>query len=211
MRKFRDSRTSPASWTPSRRSLAVFCGLLLSLTGCQSMNNAQSGALAGAGIGALTGAMVGSNSGHAEGGALIGAATGALAGGIIGDAEDARQERDAAIAQAAYAQQTQQSVTNIDILQLAGSGISDDVIISTIRSQGGRFDLSPQAIITLKNSGVSDRVILEMQNYDTISPPITTVIAEPPPVVVVPPPGPRVHFSFGRRPRRRYRHFHWHW
>lgn len=187
-------------------------GLLLMLAGCQTMNHAQSGALLGTGMGAITGAMVGAHNGHAEGGALIGAAAGALAGGLIGDAEDARVERDAAIAQAAYAQQTQQAVTNIDVIQLTSSGVSPDVIISTIRSQGGRFDLAPQAIITLKNSGVSDRVIMEMQHHGRLGPPpVTTVVAEPPRrVVVVPPPGPRLHFSFGSGPRHR-RHHHHHW
>lgn len=209
-----DSPKSEARNTPPgqpHKTLTLWCGLVLSLTGCQSMNNAQSGALTGAGMGALTGAVIGSNSGHAEGGALIGAATGALAGGLIGDAEDAREERDAAIAQAAFAQQAQQAVTNVDVIQLASNGVSEEVIISTIRSQGGRFDLSPQAVITLKNSGVSDRVILEMQNHDRISAPVTAVVAEPPPVVVVNPPGPRLHFSIGPRPRRWRRRPVWFW
>lgn len=200
----------------SHRRLTVVCGLVLLSAGCRSINYAQSGALLGTGLGAVTGAMVGAHSGHAEGGALIGAAAGALAGGLIGDAEDARVERDAAIAQAAYAQQMQHAVTNVDVIQLASSGVHDDVIISTIRSQGGRFDLSPRAIITLKNSGVSDRVILEMQNYGRFAPPpVTTVVAEPSPRVVVvrpePPPGPRLHFSFGSRPHRWHHHHHWHW
>ena len=187
--------------TACRLLALVMVALPLLSVGCQTTSRAQSGALVGSGLGAVTGAIVGSHNGNAESGALIGAAAGALAGGILGDAEDARAERDAALAHAAH---VQQAVTNVQVLQLAHSGVSDDVIVSTIRSQGGRFDLSPQAIINLKNSGVSDRVILAMQNSHSPSPLRGTVfVAEPRPnVVVVPPPGPRLHLSFGSRPRR---------
>ncbi|MGD9856699.1 MAG: glycine zipper domain-containing protein [Planctomycetaceae bacterium] len=186
---------TPGDILTHRATLFAAGTLSLLLAGCQSMNQTQAGALVGTGLGAVTGAMVGSHSGHTEGGALIGAAAGALAGGLIGNAEDARVERDAAIAQAAYAQR---AVTNVDVLQLARSGVGDDVIISTIRSQGGRFDLSPQAIIALKNSGVSDQVILAMQHYGRAMPaPVTTVIAEPAPRVIYVPPGPRYHVSIG--------------
>ena len=74
----------------------------LALAGCQNMNNTQSGALLGTGLGATTGAIIGNASGHAGGGALIGAAAGALAGGLVGNAEDAREERDVAVAHAQY-------------------------------------------------------------------------------------------------------------
>jgi outer membrane lipoprotein SlyB len=189
------------------------CGVLLLSAGCQTANHTQAGALVGTGLGALTGAIIGDHNGKSGEGALIGAAAGALAGGLIGNAEDARLERDAAISQAAHARMAQQAVTNVDVLQLTHSGVSDDVIISSIHSQGGRFDLSPQAIINLKNSGVSDRVILAMQNAGRIQQPVTTVIAEPPPhVVVVPPPGPRMHFSISSpHHHRRHHHHHWHW
>jgi hypothetical protein len=44
------------------------------------------------------------------------------------------------------------------------AGVSDDVIISTMQSRGVRLDLNPQALIALKQSGVSDRVVLAAQN-----------------------------------------------
>ncbi|MCA9078039.1 MAG: hypothetical protein KDA93_23620 [Planctomycetaceae bacterium] len=177
------------------------------------MNHAQSGAVVGSGLGAMTGAIIGAGSGHAEGGALIGAAAGALAGGLAGDAEDAREERDAAIAQAAYTQQLQRAITNVDVIQMTQSGISDDVIVSSMNSQGGNFDLSPQGIISLKNSGVSDGVILAMQKFDHVaSPPVTRVIHEPRTRVIIAEPTPSLHFSFGSGPRCRPRHHHhWHW
>ena len=182
---------------------------LLMGSGCATMNHTQSGAAVGTGLGAVTGAIVGAGSGHAEGGALIGAAAGALAGGLVGNAEDAREERDAAIAQAAYAQQMQQAMSNVDVIQMSQSGISDDVIISSMNSQGGRFDLSPQGIINLKNSGVSDRVIISMQRFDHVAqPPVTTIIREPSPRVIIAEPAPSLYFSFGHH-RPFHRHHHW--
>ncbi len=203
MTRYRDSVRGP---------LSVACLTLILTSGCATTNHAQSGAIVGSGLGAMTGAIIGAGSGHAEGGALIGAAAGALAGGLAGDAEDAREERDAAIAQAAYTQQMQQAVTNVDVIQLSQSGISDDVIISSMNSQGGNFDLSPQGIINLKNSGVSDRVILSMQRFDHLAPlPVTRVIHEPRTRVIVAEPAPSVHFSFGRGYRRRFHGNHCDW
>jgi len=191
-------------------ALLTVCATVLLTSGCATTNRAQSGAIVGSGLGAMTGAIVGAGSGHAEGGALIGAAAGALAGGLVGNAEDARQERDAAIAQAAYAQQMQQAVTNVDMIQLSQSGISDDVIISSMNSQGGNFDLSPQGIIGLKNSGVSDRVILSMQRFDHLAPPpVTRVIHEPRTRVIIAEPAPSLHFGYGPHRRRRRDHCDW--
>src|SRR5262245_64970259 len=108
----------------------------LAVAGCQNMNNTQSGALLGTGLGATTGAIIGSESGHAGGGALIGAAAGALAGGLAGNAVDAREERDAAIAQAQYhqaqAQAAQQAMTTADVADMVHAGLSDDVIHRTV-------------------------------------------------------------------------------
>src|SRR5204863_6467413 len=82
---------------------AVLLAILgISLSGCAHMNNTQSGALAGTGLGAFTGAIIGSASGHPGAGAAIGAATGMVAGGLVGNAEDAREDRDAAVAHAQY-------------------------------------------------------------------------------------------------------------
>jgi hypothetical protein len=42
--------------------------------------------------------------------------------------------------------------------------VSEDVIISTMRSRGARIDLSPQSLIALKQQGVSDRVVMAAQD-----------------------------------------------
>lgn len=205
-----------------RSVVALISVSALLMSGCQHASHTQSGALVGSGLGAFTGAVVGAGSGHAEGGALIGAAAGALAGGLVGNAEDAREERDAAIAQAHFAEQARQALTNTDLVRLTQSGVTDEVILSTVRARGGRFDLSPDAIIQLKQNGVSDRVIIELQQTmpPTAPGPIlpvsgsaTYVTPSPRVVIVEPEPQIDVGVLVGPRPLRRRPRLHgprWH-
>lgn len=172
----------------------------LAFSSCANMNHAQSGALAGTAIGSVAGALIGGESGHAAGGAVIGALTGAAAGGVIGDAEDARVERDVAmaqrdgaIAQAQYiSQQQQQRLSNFDLIRLTQSGVSDDVIVNMIQSRGGQFDLSTDSIIALKSNGVSDRVIVAAQTAPALPAASTLTVPAPAPGVVVVPSQPTV-------------------
>jgi hypothetical protein len=53
----------------------------------------------------------------------------------------------------------QTALTNDTIIKMAKAGLSDDVIISTITSQPAKFATSPDDLIALKGSGVSDRVM----------------------------------------------------
>jgi uncharacterized protein YcfJ len=135
-----------------------------SLAGCQS--NTQTGAALGSGAGALAGAIIGHQVGHTGTGAALGALGGALGGAAIGNAQDAHEERDAAVRQAAYAQQAAaRAMTNSDLVYMAQQGASDAVIVNTIRTRGGRFRTDPQSIIALQQGGVSQQVILEAQQY----------------------------------------------
>ena len=203
----------------------VVCSAVVVLTGCRTTSHAQSGALIGTGIGSFVGAVVGGESGHAAGGAIAGAMTGAVIGGLAGDAEDAREERDVAVAQAQYQQHlaASQAVTNVDLITMTQAGLSDQVIVNAVQTRGGQFDLSPNGIIDLKNRGVSDNVILSIQSStgrpvaSTYAYPATTIVAPPPAVYVVPPrPTIGVGFVVGRpygyrgyygRPHRH--HHHW--
>lgn len=206
---------------PARSHCFVAVGLAALASGCPSMNHTQSGAMVGGGLGALTGAVIGSHSGHGPGGALIGAAVGALAGGTVGHSEDHREAHDAAIMQAAYVEQSRNALTNFDLVRMAQSGMGDDVVISSIQTRGGRFDLGTEALITLKANGVSERVIVAMQQAVQGVTPTGPMIAAPPvfvpaqpvfvhpaPVFVGPPPfgpppPPGFFFEFGGR---RHRH-----
>lgn len=177
------------------RNAILLATLGLFMTGCRNMNNTQSGALAGGGVGTVAGAIIGGASGHAGEGALIGAAAGALTGGLVGNAEDSREERDAAVAHAQYeharSQAIAQAVTEADVITMARSGVGDDVIINSIRTRGCRWNSAPANVIALKQQGVSDQVLTAMQNSG-LHPPADMAVAGPPPVVYAPPPPPPV-------------------
>ncbi len=190
------------------RNAILLAALGLILSGCRNMNNTESGTLVGTGLGATAGALIGNVSGHAGGGALIGAAAGALTGALAGNAEDAREERDEAVAHAQYANARShalaEAVTASDVITMSRSGVGDDVIVNSIRTRGCRWNSSPDNVIALKQYGVSDRVIETMQNTGlrpVVAVPRAGVYGPaPPPVVVVEPGyyGPRPYW--GPRP-----------
>jgi uncharacterized protein YcfJ len=179
-----------------RKRLLPVCGMLVlscvSNTGCQTTdnNNAVGGAVVGTGLGALTGAIVGSAFGRrdAAAGALIGAAAGGVGGALIGHAQDEKNQQTKDAIQAQY-QQAQaaaeaRALHNDDIVYMVKTGVSDQLIMNSIRERGGSFDTSPQSIVNLKSNGVDDAVIYAMQ---TTPPPSATV---PPPGGVYGPPPP---------------------
>jgi len=219
--KLQTARRVPHLWPIVGFTISSFAVSGLSISGCANMNHAQSGAMAGTAIGSVAGAMIGGESGHAAGGAVIGALTGAMAGGVLGDAEDARVERDVAvaqrngaIAQAQYLAQQQQGLTNFDLVRLTQSGISDDVIVNMINTQGGQFDLTTNAIIALKSNGISDRVIVAAQTSplatrrgpSVAAPPPQpgVVVVQPQPAIVVEPAPPPVFWGWGYHHHRGY-------
>jgi S1-C subfamily serine protease len=53
----------------------------------------------------------------------------------------------------------QQSLNNDAVLKLVKAGLSDDLIVSTINASAGTYDTSADGLISLKQSGVSDKVI----------------------------------------------------
>jgi hypothetical protein len=57
-----------------------------------------------------------------------------------------------------------QSLTNADVIAMAKGGLPETTIILAIRQKATRFDTSPQALLTLKNAGVSSSVIDAMLN-----------------------------------------------
>jgi len=132
------------------------------------MNNTEKGAVVGGAGGAALGAIIGKQLGNTGAGAAIGAVGGLAAGSLIGNAEDKAEERDAYARQAAYERnlryRQERAVTNGDIINMSQNGIDDSTICNEIRTHGGRFDTSPQAIISLQRSGVNNTVIQAMQN-----------------------------------------------
>jgi len=52
-------------------------------------------------------------------------------------------------------------------MEMARSGtVSDALIINMIQDRSGKFDTSPTGVIALKQSGVSDTVIMAMQRHN---------------------------------------------
>jgi outer membrane lipoprotein SlyB len=159
------------------------------LGGCQSMNNTEKGALTGGGIGAGAGALIGHATGHTGAGAVIGGLTGGLIGGAVGndmDKEKAKQERIAA------AEARQLQIT--DVATMAQQHLSDGIIINQIRTTGSVYHLSTDEIVWLRQQGVSEGVIAEMQA--TAYRPLRRVYT-PAPVVVVEQPPPPVSVGIG--------------
>jgi len=173
-------------------------------------NDTASGTVMGGALGAVTGAIVGGRKDRGEG-ALIGAGIGAVTGNLLGRSKDRADEQRAAVGAATVGRLNQQAsalaVTNYDLLEMTRAGVSDDVVISTMRSRGVQIDLSPQSLISLKQSGVSDRVVLAAQEMSRGGPyvagpaPVSVVEAVPTRVIVTP-----AYPYYG--PRYRYYHHH---
>jgi hypothetical protein len=176
-------------------------------------NDTASGTVLGGAFGAVTGAIVGGKKDRGEG-ALIGAGVGALTGNLLGRSKDRADERQAAFGAGVAAQANQQAaamaVSNYDLVTMTRAGVSEDVIISTMRSRGAQLDLSPQSLISLKQSGVSDRVLLAAQDmnrrpvaYAPVASPVVTRVV---PTTVIVEPAPRYYWH----PHRYHHHHHHH-
>jgi hypothetical protein len=157
--------TSPKVRLPLLAAFAAFS--LLPVSGCQ--NNTQTGAALGTGAGALAGTIIGHQVGNKGAGALIGGLAGGLTGAAVGNTQDVKNERDAAVARAATVQANQRAaqraLTNSDIITMTQNGLSDEIIINSIRTRGGRFRSNSEALIALNHAGVSPVVIMEVQRY----------------------------------------------
>jgi len=53
-------------------------------------------------------------------------------------------------------------LTNDSVLKMAKAGLGEDILLSTIKSQAGRYTTGPDDLIALKVAGVTDKVIAAM-------------------------------------------------
>lgn len=146
------------------RRFWVVVGVAVLACGCQTMSGTEKGIAGGGLIGGTAGAIIGKQMGNTAGGALIGAGLGALAGGLTGNEIDKAEARSTAQVQAAQYQAARPPLTVSDVATLAQQHVSDDLILNQIHSTHSRYRLSAQDIMWLKQNGVSDTVIREMQN-----------------------------------------------
>ncbi|QDT69647.1 hypothetical protein MalM25_25860 [Planctomycetes bacterium MalM25] len=179
-------------------------------------NDTAEGTITGGALGAIAGALIGGSEGKSPEGALIGAGVGALTGNLFGRSKDAADRAQAANGYALTQQANQRAqalaVSNYDLVQMTQAGLGETVILGAIQQRGARLDLSPQGLIDLKRSGVSDRVIVAAQQAATsagavVPPPGQALVRPVAPAVVVErpvyyyePPRPRVMFHIGGRP-----------
>jgi hypothetical protein len=164
-------------------------GLLILSCGCESMNNTQAGALGGGLFGAALGTVVGCAARNPLAGAAIGGAVGAGTGALIGNSEDRREERYQR--RAAAIQAANPPLTLYDIADMSQKHIGDGIIIQQIRYTNSMYNLSPNDINWLKQQGVSDTVVMEMQTRRPM------VIQGGAPILVEPAPGPVIGVGIG--------------
>lgn len=159
--------------------------VLLALAGC---SHTERGMVAGGAIGSAIGAVAGGPC-RSGAGAVVGGLAGAAIGGAAGSAADRRERRLDAMAAA----QARPPLSVQDVIQLTGSGMSDDVIITQIRTSGSIYHLGTNDLLALQNGGVREPVIREMQA--TVHRPLRRVY------VVEPPPPPPIGFGVAVYPR----------
>jgi hypothetical protein len=150
------------------------------------MNNTERGAVGGGVFGTALGTAVGAATGKPLAGAAIGAAAGTATGALIGNDIDKTEQRNKDIAQAtalADAQAQAQRMGIADVIGLAQAGHSDTVIINQMRSTRSTFQLTASDLDMLKNAGVSQRVIAEMQASRPAPSPARVVVRETTPVI----------------------------
>jgi hypothetical protein len=145
--------------------------LLTVAVGCA--NNTETGALVGGAAGAGVGAIIGHNShDRTASGALIGGAVGAVGGAIVGnqiDKDQARQQQsDGSYYQGNVlpppVRYDVSRVSQDDVIGWTQRGMRDSEIIDRIDRSGTVFHLNAADEMRLRDSGVSEEVILEMRD-----------------------------------------------
>jgi hypothetical protein len=77
------------------------------------------------------------------------------------------------------AQNAKAALTNSDVLKMVSAKLGDGIIVAKIRSSACGYDTGTDALIKLKQEGVSDPVIQAMAECGA-APPVSTVPAAPP-------------------------------
>jgi len=163
------------------------------LTGCVQPNGSPDNTANGALIGGASGAAFGAAIAHRNpaAGALIGGAAGLVTGTLIGHSMDEQNQvgRMPPPPTPATPIPQGQPLSLADIKAMKNAKVSDDIIINQINNTHSVYNLDANAIIDLKNSGVSEKVIAYMMNTSTN---VVANQAPPPPQqeVVVTSPGP---------------------
>ena len=156
------------------------------LAGCENLpgNKPTQGAVIGGATGAAAGAVIGGDKNRAAG-AVIGGVLGAAGGYVIGansdkilgrDKDDAdsvgrrAQTAPVSVEQARTARtadiNTDGYVTLDEVVAMKNAGLSDREMLSRLEATGQIFDLSSESQRYLRDQGVSETVIQDMQNLN---------------------------------------------
>lgn len=92
---------------------------------------------------------------------------------------------------------SQQVMNDDSIVKFVKSGFTDDTILTIVKTVPGNYDTTPQALLSLKASGVSDKVIAAIVGLSPTSQPAvlpSPVANATPPTPSVAPTQPRIFF-----------------
>jgi hypothetical protein len=184
----------------TRLLVVVVAGAAVGSTGCSTLSNTEKGVGLGGLIGAGAGTALGAATGNPKTGAVVGGLLGAGVGGAVGadaDREERREQRQAAVAQAAATARANPPLGMTDVVRMTRDGVDPNVIINQINNSGSTFNLSNGDVEYLTQCSVDPRVIQAMQ---TARPAV--VVDRGPRAVVVREPGPVVYVA----PRPYYWH-----
>jgi hypothetical protein len=155
-------------------------------TGCENLpgNKPTQGAVIGGATGAAAGAVIGGEKNRAAG-AVIGGVLGAAGGYVIGansdkilgrDKDDAdsvgrrAQTAPVSVDQARTARtadvNTDGYVTLDEVVAMKNAGLSDREMLNRLEATGQIFDLNAESQRYLRDQGVSEAVIQDMQNLN---------------------------------------------
>ena len=76
----------------------------------------------------------------------------------------------------------QQALDNDSIVKMTKSGLGEDLIVSMVQGQPGHYDLTPDTLVSLKASGVSEKVLAAMaskNNAPAATPASAAAAADP--------------------------------
>lgn len=154
--------------------------------GCESLpgTDEQQGAVIGGATGAATGAVIGGSE-HRALGAILGGVLGAAGGYVIGansdkilgkDNDDAERAGKQAQTRPVTAEQARTAATadiNTDgfvtldeVSAMRSAGLSDEQMLRKLEATGQVFDLTEEGKTFLRNQGISEYVIREMENLN---------------------------------------------
>ncbi|HWN94561.1 MAG TPA: YMGG-like glycine zipper-containing protein [Methylomirabilota bacterium] len=162
----------------------ALCGALF--VGCENLpgTKGQQGAVIGGASGAAAGAVIGGEK-HRGAGAIIGGVLGAAGGYVVGansdkiigknkdDAEAAGQRAKTAPVTAQQARDARTADVNSDgyvtldeVVAMREAGLSDSEMLNRLQSTGQVFELSSESQKYLRDHGVSDKVVRDMQDLN---------------------------------------------